>query len=68
MQKDHLAQEFKFRNLSRSFKKETTTMTATMTTTGREGRKGEREGGTYGVKCNLALKKLRQEDLKLRRE
>lgn len=64
MQEDHLAQEFKFRNLSRSFKKETTTMT----TAGREGRKGEREGGTYGVKCNLALKKLRQEDLKLRRK
>lgn len=63
MQEDHLAQEFKFRNLSRSFKKKTTTMTA-----GREGRKGEREGGTYGVKCNLALKKLRQEDLKLRRK
>lgn len=67
MQEDHLAQEFKFRNLSRSFKKKTTTMTTTMTT-GREGRKGEREGGTYGVKCNLALKKLRQEDLKLRRK
>lgn len=65
MQEDHLAQEFKFRNLSRSFKKETT---MTMTMTGREGRKGEREGGTYGVKCNLALKKLRQEDLKLRRK
>lgn len=64
MQEDHLAQEFKFRNLSRSFKKKT--MTAT--TAGREGRKGEREGGTYGVKCNLALKKLRQEDLKLRRK
>lgn len=64
MQEDHLAQEFKFRNLSISFKKKTTrTMTA-----GREGRKGEREGGTYGVKCNLALKKLRQEDLKLRRK